>query len=325
MVTSTPTRTGSETLYRLLDEELDFSPSFHRIYSSHLAMALVALEQLGAPPSRLQAVFDAHAHGGEAERREDWDLLQVRLEEVHDLGIDATVRRRVPDLVDAVGTALFHPVIRLAYGLDVGHEGQVAAALLDWERRAERYVTGPTGDGTRRLADVAAALSSHPVGTWKRTFDLDGISRRPELTAALGGVLLDDATLDDVSAFALAAHATADDFLTLHLVTGARAVRAVANVVDEDTARRLAAATVPVMAIAYAAVGAPRLLDGDHLDELRRHPLPAGEAIAARAVVARDPHMIKLANVALVEAARTGDPLYRFLAARVVGLTDPTR
>ena len=39
----------SPTLGRLLDDELAFSPSFRRYYSNHLAMALVALDQLGAP------------------------------------------------------------------------------------------------------------------------------------------------------------------------------------------------------------------------------------------------------------------------------------
>ena len=48
--------------------------------------------------------------------------------------------------------------------------------------------------------------------------------------------------------------------------------------------------------------------------------LPTREQIAERAISDRDPHVIKLANVALVEETRTGDPLYRYSAARVVGL-----
>ena len=84
---------------------------------------------------------------------------------------------------------------------------------------------------------------------------------------------MDEYTLDDVSSFALAAHLAADDFITLHLVTGARAARAVSQLLDDDTARRLAAHMVPVMAIAYAAVGAPPLLDAAELDALRGREL----------------------------------------------------
>ena len=317
---ATMTRPPTSPLLELLDAELAFSPRFMGRFSSHLAMALVALHQLGAPPAVLHSVFDAHA-AGDPELRDDWDVLETRLHEVARDGIAATVRARVPELVTHPSSQLFHPVIRLGYALDVGHEGQVAAALLDWERRRHVLGTPDTATaGSRRLPDVAADLARRSPGSWARTFDLDSISRHPDLRAALSGVALDERTLDDVSSFAIAAHTVADDFITLHLVTGARAIRTVSDWVDPGTARRLAAHTVPAMAIAYAAVGAPPLLSPDAVDALRRSPLPTSEHIAERAISDRDPHVIKLANAALVEEARTGDPLYRYSAARVVGL-----
>jgi hypothetical protein len=194
---------------------------------------------------------------------------------------------------------LFHPVIRLGYALDVGHEGQVAAALVDWRRRHQVLPVPEPSPGPLRLTDVAADLAAAPPGTWRRTFDLDGIARRPDLAAALEGVALDEHTLDDVSSFAITAHITAEDFITLHLVTGARAVRTLADRLDGDMAARLAARTVPVLAVAYAAVGAPRPFGPAELDALRRSPLPSPALIAERAISERDPHVIKLANVAL--------------------------
>ena len=74
------------------------------------------------------------------------------------------------------------------------------------------------------------------------------------------------------------------------------------------------------MAIAYAAVGAPPLLSPDAVEAVRRSALPTREHIAERAINDRDPHVIKLANVGLAEETRTGDPLYRYAAARAVGL-----
>jgi hypothetical protein len=319
MATDTTPRTGSTTLARLLDEELAFSPSFQRYYSNHLAMALVALDLMGARPEVLQATFDAHARG-ESEPRDDVAVLQERRREVASDGIAATVRARVPALAAGPHSQLFHPMIRLAYALDVGHEGQVAAALLDWERRHQVLPAPPASPGDRRLHEVAADLAAHPPGTWPRTFDLDGTARRPEMSAALAGVALDDATLDDVSTFAIVAHTVADDFVTLHMVTGTRALRAVSAWVDDDTAQRLVAHTVPAMAVAYAAVGAPALLGAAELDAVRRTALPSRGAIAERAIRDHDPHVVKLANVALLEEERTGDPLYRHSAARVVGL-----
>jgi hypothetical protein len=307
------------TLDRVLDGELAFSPSFQRYYSSHLAMALVALHQLGAEAHVLEATFDAHAQG-EPEPRDDRDVLDERIQEAARAGVAATVRDRVAALAAGPGSQLFHPMIRLAYALDTGHEGQVAAALLDWERRHQVFPVPGVPTGVRRLRDVAADLAQHPVGTWTHTFDFDGTARRPEMHDGLAGIAFDENALDDISSFAIAAHLTADDFITLHLVTGARALRAVTPYVEHDVAVQLVASAATVMAVAYAAVGAPALLSEGDLDAIRHAHLPDRNAIAERAIADDDPHVIKLANVALVEEARTSDLLYRYAAARVVGL-----
>ncbi len=315
---------ASPTLARLLDEDLAHSPSIQGIYSSHMAMMLVALEQMGATEDRLQAVFDRHVRSG-PELRDDRDVLDLRLAEVARDGIAATVRTRGASLVDGPGTALFHPAIRLAYALDVGHQGQVAAALLDWERRHDVLPVPAPTPGDRRLPDVAADLAAHPTPTWPVGYDLHGVARNPDVRAALEGLALDEQTLDDVSTFALAAHLAADDFVTLHMVTGARAVRAVSAWLDAADAARLAARSALVMTVAFAAVGAPPLLDAGEIAAVRGLPLPSRDAITERATHDRDPHVVKLANVALVEEERTGDPLYRFIAARVVDLVPTAR
>jgi hypothetical protein len=314
----------STTLDRLLDDELAFSPSFRGVYSNHLAMALVALAQLGAPSDVLESTFLAHA-ADESEMRDDTADLERMLEEVRRSGITAVVRSRVPTLFDASSTALFHPMIRLAYALDVGHEGQVAAALLDWERRRSSLPIGQIAGGRLRAPDVAERLASVPAGTWRRTFDLDGVARHAQWRGAVQGLAIDESTIDDLSSFAIAAHLAADDFLTLHVVTGSRAVRAVAAVVDETTAVNLVGHSLFDALVVYAAVGAPHLLDARELDDVRRHPLPSPAEIAERAIHDTDPHVIKLANVALVEEERTGDPLYRFAAAHVVGAVPTAR
>jgi hypothetical protein len=320
MATITSTHAPSATLGRLLDEELAFSPSFLQYFSNHLAMSLMALQQLGAAPELLQSTFDAHAANPDAEPRDDVEDLTRRLAEVERDGIATTVRTRVPQLADAPATALFHPLIRLGYALDIGHAGQVAAALLDWERRREPTIALDLAAGSRRLPDVAAALADQPAGTWTPTFDLDAIGHHPGMVAALHGVALDQLTLDDVSAFALAAHVASDHFITLHLMTGARALRTVAAHLNDETSQRLAHHALPTMAIGYAAAGAAPLLRTDELTTIRRSALPSQAQVAERATADHDPHVIKLAEVALAEERRSDDPLYRYVAARVVGL-----
>lgn len=312
---------GTPHLHELLDRELAISPVWRGHYSTHLAMALVGLEQLGAGPGVLDETYRRSSR--EAEPRDDHDRLAERIAEIERDGLAATVRHRAATLAEAPATALFHPLIRLAYALDIGHTGQVAAALLDGERRLDRLPLPDPRPGDRRLTDVAADLAAHPEGTWPRQWDLHGVARRPEMAAALAGLAHDGHTLDDVSAFAIAAHVTADDFVTLHLVTGARAVRAVSAWLDPADAQRLAEHAAAAMAVGYAVIGAPPLLDPDQLDAVRALDLPDVDEIAAWAVADHDPHVIKLANAALVEERRTGDALYRFAAARAVGLTAP--
>lgn len=318
MAPTTTIRPASDTLHRVLDEELQLSPSFRQRYSNHLAMMLVALDQMGAPSERLTRVLERHLASAH-EPRLDRPALEDRIAEVARDGVDATVRRRVPALAHAPDTALFHPLIRLAYALDAGHEGQVAAALLDWETRLHHYPAPEAAAGERTLWDVADALSAQPAGTWSSA-DLGEVARHPRLAEALDGLDVEGLDVDTVVRFALDAHVAANSFYTLHLVTGARALERVSRLVDPATTHQMVAAAAQAMVLAYAASGAPRLLTVAELEGLRRLSLPSVAEVEARAVVSSDAHVVKLANVALVEERRTGDPLYRYVAARVVDL-----
>ena len=206
---------------------------------------------MGATEDRLQALFERHVRSGPASAN-DGDVLEERLHEVARDGIAATVRNRVVALAVGPGTALYHPAIRLAYAVDIGHEGQVAAALLDWDRRLDVLPLPAPNPGDRRLPDVAADLASDVSPTWPVGYDLHGIARDRHLRAALEGLALDEGTLDDVSTFALAAHLAADDFVTLHMVTEVVPSEP-CNWLDPEDADRLAAYFATVMAVAYAA------------------------------------------------------------------------
>ena len=116
---------ASPTLSRLLDDELVYSPSYRGRYSNHLAMALVALEQLGAGPDTLEALFAAERTGAH-EWRDDRPALDALIAEVARDGIAAAVRAHATALVEAPNTALFHPLIRLGYALDTGHAGSLS-------------------------------------------------------------------------------------------------------------------------------------------------------------------------------------------------------
>jgi len=319
-ITTTNPTPISPTLGRLLDGELAFSTVYRRYYASHLAMSLVALEALGAPPSVLEDTFAAHER--HATPREDPAAVDAVRAEIARDGIETTVRAHAPALVDGPGSQLFHAAIRLAYGLDAGHEGQVAAALVDWEGRNTVLPVAEPTRGTRRMPDVLAMVATAPDITRRdhSIRDLGAIAELDGFRAAVGELALDDHTWDEIAALALHAHVAADDFFTLHMVTGAHAVRVVSEVLRGEVADRFAARTVQVMATAYLGVGAPTLPTPDQLDAIRRPPLPSWDEIAAAAVADGDAHVVKLVYVSRAEHGRTDDPLYQYLAARAVGL-----
>lgn len=319
--TTTSSHRSSVTLRRLLTEELSYSPTIQGIYSDHTAMALAALDQMGASDARLEELFRRQTTS-EAEPRTDVDELEARRAEVRRLGIAETVRRRVPHLVVAPGSALFHPAIRLAYALDADHADQVAAALLDWETRREILDLASPSPGDRDLYDAAASLTASAEGTWDRTYDLERTARRREVADALHGVDLDRLDVDDIADFALSVHVAADTFVSLHMVTGARAVHRISQMLEADVTARFVAAAATTMVVLHATVGAPPLPSPAEAERLRSTELPSMSQIAERAIADDDPHVIKLANVALVEEERTGDPLYRLVAARVVGWSE---
>lgn len=218
----------------------------------------------------MKAELARHA-AQEAEPREDQEVLAETVAEVRRDGIEAVVRARAPALVSGPGSQFFHPMIRLAYALGVRHEGQVAAALLDWETRFE--VARPVDDGIPR----------------------------PERN------------LDSLSSFALAAHIAADEFVTLHMVTGARALRVVSAWLDTPTAQDLITHGAWALGGAYQYVDSPELMGRAELERLRESSPPNRQQIAEAAIESTDAHVIKLADVALTEEQRTGDPLYRFI------------
>ena len=318
---TTPPPAISPTLDELLDAELAFSTVYQRYYASHLSMSLVALEALGAPPSVLEETFAAHER--RATPREDPAAVDAVRAEIARDSIEATVRARTPGLVDAPGTQLFHAVIRLAYALDANHEGQVAASLVDWDR-LNRVLPAPEPTrGSRRVDEVLALLGAQTdVAESRHSIrELDAIVRLDGFRRSVAEVAIDEHTLDDVATLTLHAHVAADDFFTLHMVTGAHAVRVVSEHLDDAVSARLAARTVQVMAAAYLGVGAPTLAGPEELDAIRRSALPTWDEIAAAAVADRDAHVVKLTYVSRAEHRRTGDPLYQYVAARVVGLT----
>jgi hypothetical protein len=161
----------SDTLHRLLDQSLGHAPEYGAGLSSHLPMALAALDAMGAGAARLQAFFAAYSRRlaprpqppqgdpadgfdridglGRVAGIDDaraWHALRgqpgayLLLERgfaaaLAGAGRDALLRAALPGLVTGVGAAAFHGVIRTAHAVESRHAGELAAALGYWASR----------------------------------------------------------------------------------------------------------------------------------------------------------------------------------------------
>jgi hypothetical protein len=331
-----------QSLGELLDDELAYDATTGTRLSSHLPMALVALDRLGADDARLTEfarryrtrlvpVPEADPVASYAEWRaargaaHAYGPVRTYLEAcIAAEGRDAVVRRHVAALVDGLSGAAFHGIIRLAYALESASDARVAAGLA--------YLTQvhqPLGERGR-----GEAITDDPVVALDRVADLEGlrvasaagnIGQRMRAIAAhreFDGVVDWLAVGEDTSArltdAAVALYAQTDDFVALHGLTGSHAISIVAPYVEDRDA--LSAYWFQAVAAAYATIGAPRLTEpAAPLAAWLASPTPWDD-VARRATRSDDEHVSKLVYSARTLDERSPNPLLRAAAARQTGV-----
>lgn len=307
-------------LDELLDRELAFDPVARGGFINHLAMSLVAATRLGATDDELREMFRSQTGGTFLLRRDEPDWLGGDTAAVERDGIEPTVRRKLPDLVDRPLSQFFHAVIRLELAVDAAHPGQVANALRNLADHGGPLASPPSGEGGESLAAVLSALRSHPEREQGSFGEMRSYAEEPWFADTVARLRWEDGLYDDLASTAVAAHLALGDFTTLHMVTGVRAVRALSAFLDEGPRRELALHTAHAVALLSAV-----LLD-DFDDDRGRSvgPVDADWSDIGRAAIGTgDPHVVKLVYAARLEEAATGDPRYRTVAVRQARLHIP--
>ncbi len=327
------------TLTRLLDAELDYDPTTRSGLSSHLAMALLALDRLGAPDNRLVEFFHDYSAGLVPRRPEtgidldegSWTAVLGRRSAGSDLrayfersiaatDVDTVLRAHLPALVPGIGSAAFHGVIRLAYAVESGEPHQVAAGLAYFAAVFLRLSEVELTDGeSRDPVALLAALRDHPqlgrraFGAGNITVQMARVARTPEFQA-VGGLTVDADSLERIALASLRLHASTNDFTALHAVTGTHATRVLLPYLDTAEGARAQRFLFQAIAAAYLTIGSPPI---ESEEDLVRSGAPAWDSIIAAAIGSVDEHVIKLAYSAQAERDRWGhESLYRRSAAR---------
>jgi hypothetical protein len=310
------------TLHTLLERSLALPAEYRGQLSSHLPMALHALDELGADDARLHRFFDGYAtrfgnrRAGQAEALPAWTTALGRIEAFDALrasfaaliardGVLPTLQTALPRLWPGVAAAAFHGAIRTAHAVQAGHDGELAAALAYW---AASWRPMPAG-GAQPLSWAAwsdrleaAALRSRPAGGLISE-RMTAVSTGADYAALADALPADTASLRDLSAWAARLYAGSGNFTVLHLVTGSRAARVLLAHTDDPAAAGMHLRRAFVAGALAAGLEAPQPAP----------PVPAAEVLRAGAIASDDDHVIKL-----VHAAFWGEGPWMAAAARAL-------
>jgi hypothetical protein len=317
------------TLHRLLEANLALPPEPTPGITSHLPMALHALQSLGAGEARLQAFFDAYRGRLEGGRRhapaapvDDWRALLGDDDAFAPLqatfaallardGEEVTLRQVLPVLLQGVAAAAFHGAIRTAHAVEAGHRGELAAALAYWGWRWQPLLAAPPGETLPFEAWAARLIAESPAWTMQApliSLRMAGASESQPYRALAGRLAPSATLLPQLAELAVARYAETRNFTVLHMVTGLRAVRVLSPwlAADDAQARVLVHAfTAAYLAARLAARAAPP-----------HAPQRSWDEAAAAALAQDDDHVIKIVHACRAEAAVYGEGRY-LEAARV--------
>jgi hypothetical protein len=313
------------SIVALIQQHRDQHHVFYPPYGNadHGPMTYLALHALGASPEAIQGFAVRYRERlvplpspPAAATADDWrqqlgngdsygGYLAFFDAEVARRGWREVVAEYLPHLLSGVVLGAFHPLIRLAYGIQFELPAEIAAGLA---------FMACTGVDERLLAaslreplhlDAAGYFESwQPArdpafaqGRFDARYDrvMAAVHLRP--FAGLPGAGLAELSRACLDAF----HAT-HDFFALHLVTGSQAFRICSPWAGPRAERVLSVA----LAAAYVVIGAPDVAP----PQVEPAQLPVRELLAAT-----DEHDIKLAYTCRSQAAAFADPTYEWVAA----------
>ncbi len=344
-MSSPPQQGESRALADLLEQCRGFSCEFGHCLANHLPMMLVALARMGASGHRLRACFERYrdtnqlrsppppggaiteanwtAHLGERDREADFRAFFT--DQVRRSGSDSVQRRALSVLVPGVAASALHALMRLAYANMIGSDDEVATALGYWA--ATHLTLAPLGGAApdthdpteilRRLSEHRELLDIRPE-TDLLWHAMRAVGRAPVFAAVADGLATDDRSLARFAAASLALFAGAFDFCSLHALTGTHWVRLIApGIADRPLLLKYYWRAI---AAVYPKMGMPALPSPEALEAMRAMRCPPWLEIVEAAIASDDEHDVSLVFSAREEERAYGDPLYRVVAARRVGL-----
>jgi hypothetical protein len=321
------------------------SVEFPHCLANHLPMVLVALHRLGASPPRLAAFAQTYRRvnglvpeplaqarldrdnwtSALGQRAREGELRQFFRQEVAEAGGSAAIGTYLPSLARGIAGSAFHPLMRLAYGVMEDDAEEIGIALAYWAATFlplddDGKTPGVTADPAEvlcRAAKLPGLAGAEPESDllWH---SMRAVARVPSFAGLADWLIIRDDTLDRMAAASLALFAGTMSFEALHAVTGCHWLRLLRPVLP-DMAPLLRHFWVGIASL-MPKMGFPAIPTQQEIDSWRRRPAPDWGEIKARALASEDEHDHSLTFSACEEWRRTGEELYRVVAAKRLGM-----
>ena len=327
MSTDTPT-----VLTTLLDRAQAFAPEYRGDLSNHLPMALVALDSLGADAARMESFFTIATAKLDsapplAGACKDWPAMRGDLTAFASLrahfaeaiavnGRDVALRQTLPLLMDGVGAAAFHGLLRTASAVVATHDDELSSGLAHWacwHMPLEPSVAAQTesiSDVSMWMAGIAKRANGWRSEAGLIALRMMAFAQTPAFHDGVDRLTVHDGTLRELAAQALAIYLRTRNFTVLHLITSAHALRLLMPWLIEPliAARHYARAYAAGVAASGVKLDSPIIAV---------NVLPWPEVLRAGAA-SDDEHVIKLVYACHEEWKVTGDAGYERAASLVV-------
>jgi hypothetical protein len=331
-----------------LTEARGYSAEFGVALSNHAAMVLLAHRRLGGTEAEARRFLDAYIranplvpiapaaiaidaarwteHLGNRDAEAAYRaFFRAELQRIG--SARALTRLYLPRLLPGIAASALHALMRLAYAQDSDDAAEVAESLGYW---AATYL--PLGEGVGappiteeplevlvRIAGIPrlAALTFEDGLLWHAMRDTAAL---PEFAPVHDWLAIGPDTLRRIARDALLVMAATMEFCALHALTGTHWLRLLLPVLDPPDQQRAIRYYWQAIASVYPKMHFPLPLGAAEAERQRQLPAPSWEAIAEAARASSDEHDISLAWSARAEQQQWGDPLYRVVAARRLGL-----
>ncbi|HET9822983.1 MAG TPA: questin oxidase family protein [Burkholderiaceae bacterium] len=310
-----------------------FDAEYGASLSNHLPMALTALARLGADDARLAAFAARYAqrlHAAPALERwptgmpwraqlgdpRAWPAYRSLMREwIAFDGAPMVLGQVLPTLMEGVGAAAFHGLIRTAYALTANHADELADALAYWACRWFRCGAPPQGGAQDDPAPVLAALEGLAAPRAPLIAQAMALAAaQPRFASALAGWRVDEGTLPRLALRAAERYVAEGGFTGLHLVTSAHAMQVVLPWCDSAADRAGSAGHYAVaFAAAWATLGRTAVSAATPV-----RILPDWGRLAALAAASDDDHVVKLVDSARELERLHGGSVWQHVAARAV-------